>query len=66
MLSVRQVAERLQCSAATVYALCAAKLLPHSRVGLGRGIIRISEADLAAYLAGRRVEEEHQPLRFIR
>ncbi len=66
MLTVKQAAERLGVSAATVYQLCAAKLLPHSRVGLGRGVIRISEADLAGYLAGRRVEEEHRPLRFIR
>jgi excisionase family DNA binding protein len=66
MLTVKQAAERLQCSPATVYQLCAARLLPHSRVGLGRGVIRIAEADLDRYLAGRRVEEDRQPLRFIR
>jgi excisionase family DNA binding protein len=63
---VKQAAERLGVSAATVYQLCAAKLLPHSRVGLGRGVIRITEADIDRYLAGRRVEEDRQPLRFIR
>ncbi len=66
MLTVKQAAERLGVSPSTVYHLCAAKLLPHSRVGLGRGVIRIAEADLERYLAGRRVEEERQPLRFIR
>jgi excisionase family DNA binding protein len=66
MMTVKQAAEKLVVSPATVYQLCTAKLLPHSRVGLGRGVIRISEADLAAYLAGRRVEEEKQTLRFIR
>jgi excisionase family DNA binding protein len=65
MMSVRQAAEILKCSTATVYALCAAKLLPHSRVGLGRGVIRIAEADLVAYLAGRRVQAEQPKLRHI-
>jgi len=65
-LTVKQAAERLGVSAATVYQLCAAKLLAHSRVGLGRGVIRITEADIDRYLAGRRVEEDRQPLRFIR
>jgi excisionase family DNA binding protein len=65
MLTVKQAAERLQCSPATVYQLCAARLLPHSRVGLGRGVIRISEADIAAYLAGRRVQVEQPKLRHI-
>jgi excisionase family DNA binding protein len=65
VLTVKQTAERLQCSPATVYQLCAAKLLPHSRVGLGRGVIRIAEADLAGYLAGRHVQPEQPRLRHI-
>jgi excisionase family DNA binding protein len=66
MLTVKQAALRLGISPATVYQLCAAKLLPHSRVGRGRGVIRIAEADLDRYLAGRRVEGDRPPLRFIR
>ena len=66
LLTVKQAAERLQCSAATVYQLCATKALPHSRVGLGRGVIRIAAADVDRYLAGRRVKAERRPLRFIR
>jgi excisionase family DNA binding protein len=65
MMTVKQAAERLQCSAATVYQLCAAKLILHSRVGLGRGVIRITEADLAAYLAARRVQPERPKLKHI-
>jgi excisionase family DNA binding protein len=66
LLTVKQAAQRLQCSPATVYQLCAAKLLPHSRVGLGRGVIRIAEADIARYLSTKHVEEQRLPLRFIR
>jgi excisionase family DNA binding protein len=66
LLSVKQAAARLQCSKATVYLLCSAKVLPHSRVGLGRGVIRIAEADIDRYLASKHVEEDRTPLRFIR
>jgi excisionase family DNA binding protein len=65
-LTVKEAAERLGCSAATIYELCAARRLPHTRVGLRRGVIRISEADLAAYLANRHIEQQQPPLRFIR
>jgi len=50
-LTVKQVAERLQVSAATVYQLCAEQRLGHRRIGLGRGTIRISEEQLQHYLA---------------
>jgi excisionase family DNA binding protein len=49
-LSVKQVAQRLQISPAAVYELCAARRLPHLRLGLGRGTIRIRTEDLAAFL----------------
>jgi excisionase family DNA binding protein len=65
MLRVKDLAQKLQCSAATVYKICAAKLLSHSRVGLGRGSIRVSEADLDAYLATRHVDPEEPKLRHI-
>ncbi len=53
MLSVKQAADRLGVSAQTVYGLCAAGQLRHSRVGVGRGVIRIAEEARAEYLRGR-------------
>lgn len=50
MLTVAQVAERLQCSPALVYALCAEGKLTHHRLGLGRGTIRVSEEQLRDFL----------------
>jgi excisionase family DNA binding protein len=52
-LTVRDVAAQLCVSMATVYKLCAARELPYVRI---LGAIRITRADLAAYvgqLAGR-------------
>jgi excisionase family DNA binding protein len=54
-LKVLQVAEHLQTSPALVYQLCAEKKIPHVRVGMGRGAIRIDEADLAAFIETCRV-----------
>ena len=50
VLTVKQAAERLGVSAQTIYALCSARLLRHSRIGLGRGRIVISEEAIAEYL----------------
>jgi excisionase family DNA binding protein len=50
MLTVKQAAQKLQCSAATVYQLCAAKMLRHARIGAGRGSIRIPEEAITEYL----------------
>ena len=47
-LTVKQAARRLNVSPSLVYAMCAAGRLPHHRVGVGRGTIRIDEADLDA------------------
>jgi excisionase family DNA binding protein len=55
MLTVKQAAERLRVSVATVYQLCATRRLAHVRLGLGRGTIRIREDDLTAFLAGAAV-----------
>jgi excisionase family DNA binding protein len=49
-MRVRDVAERLEVSQATVYALIAHGKLKCSRIGLGRGVIRVSDDQLAAYL----------------
>jgi excisionase family DNA binding protein len=65
LLSVHDVAARLKVHPSTVYQLCAAGRLPHRRVGLGRGVIRVTESDLAEYLAdsaaGRRPRPETVP-----
>ena len=50
-MTVRQAAERLEISASLTYALLASGKLKGTRHGLGRGTWRVSEAQLAAYLA---------------
>ena len=52
LLSVREAAEQLGLCTATVYGLCADKALPHVRI---LNAIRIAQADLAAFIAARRV-----------
>ena len=49
-MKVPEAAKRLEVSASMVYGLCASGRMPHKRIGLGRGTIRISEEDLTAYL----------------
>ena len=49
-LTVRQAAERSSISAPTIYALCADGKIPHSRIGTGRGTIRIMPSDLSEFL----------------
>jgi excisionase family DNA binding protein len=56
LLSVREVAARLDCSQALVYLLCSERKLAHVRLGTARGTIRVEEADLEAFLAGCKVE----------
>jgi excisionase family DNA binding protein len=56
LLKISEVAQRLRCSIALAYALCAEGKLPHVRLGLGRGTIRVLERDLELYLEGARVE----------
>ena len=50
-MTVREAAGRLRLSAASVYALCAAKKLRHQRVGVGRGKILIPPDAIDEYLA---------------
>jgi excisionase family DNA binding protein len=50
--TVREVAEILRVSSATIYALCGNGKLPHIRVGSGRGAIRIRQEDLDAFIEG--------------
>jgi excisionase family DNA binding protein len=49
MMTIKQAAEALGISVATVYQLCAARRIRHERPGLGRGRIRIPEAALEEY-----------------
>ena len=51
LLTVREVAARLAVSNATIYALCERGQLRHVRIA---NAIRVSPADLAAFLAGPR------------
>ena len=53
LLSVRQAAAQLGLCTATIYGLCADGALAHIRI---LNTIRIAPADLAAFIAARRVE----------
>lgn len=54
LLTVKEAAARLKVSTATVYALCESGKLAFTRVLTHA--IRIAEADLVAYLGGRRLQ----------
>jgi excisionase family DNA binding protein len=56
-LTVKQVALRLNVSLSTVYEEIRAGRLTVFRLGVKRGVIRISEDALAAYLQSRKIEE---------
>ena len=60
-LTVKQAASRLGVSKSLIYQLCALGKLPHYRVGIGRGTIRVEEADLAAVKMMRIPELTIQP-----
>lgn len=67
LLTVREAAERLRISEATVYALCSARKLRHQRVGLGRGKVLIPSDAVTEYLVkGTVVSTEPPPGRFSR
>lgn len=55
LLSVRETAGRMGVTTSTVYALCREQLLSHSRIGVGRGTIRISEEAISEYLTSATV-----------
>lgn len=50
MLTTREVARRLNCSIGCVYTLIQQGLLAHTRIGVGRGVIRVDESDLDDYI----------------
>lgn len=68
MLTVNQVAQRLQISKQSVYVLIQQGQITTHRFGAGRGTIRISEEDLATFIESCRHEPAPKapPLRQIR
>lgn len=56
LLRVSQVALQLAVSKQTVYRLCEEGKLTHSRIGSGRGTIRIKQSDVDLYLRGAQVQ----------
>lgn len=63
MLTVQDVARELTVSATCVYQLIASGKLPCHRIGIGRGAIRVSEPDLAAFLDACRASANEAPVR---
>lgn len=63
LLTVRDVAVRLRVSQSCVYALVQQGRIASHRIGGGRGVVRISEADLQRYLTACRAAEaeSHEP-----
>lgn len=55
-MTVAEAAQRLEITPSLVYKLCREGRLPHRRLGFGRGVIRLTEEDVAAYLEACRVE----------
>lgn len=56
LMTVAEVAARLQVSPSSVYLLIERGLLSHHRIGARRGAIRITEENLAHYLESCREE----------
>ena len=50
VLKVAEVAQKLEISPGLVYALCAGRKLRHTRIGMGRGCIRIPEDAIQEFL----------------
>jgi excisionase family DNA binding protein len=61
-MNVAEAARELEVSTGTIYQLCLRGKLGHTRIGLGRGTIRITASDIAALRQSGRVEpEDAQP-----
>jgi excisionase family DNA binding protein len=56
-LTVAEAADFARVSKAIIYQLVAERRLPHLRIGLGRGCIRITQQDLDEFLEKCRVPE---------
>jgi excisionase family DNA binding protein len=55
-VTVQQAAKVLEVSPGLVYSLCLRGKLAHTRIGLGRGVVRIEQRDIDALKAAGRVE----------
>lgn len=58
-MTVRDVARRLEVSTPLVYRLIASQRIRCTRHGIGRGVIRVSEEQLAEYLASVELGRSH-------
>lgn len=56
MLTIKEVAERLKMSLSEAYELCSTRELPHYKIG--KRMKRVSEEQLAQFLAEREVKRE--------
>ncbi|NQV26374.1 MAG: helix-turn-helix domain-containing protein [Rhodopirellula sp.] len=56
LLTVKDVAQKLNVSQSCIYQLVESGRIPHHRIGLGRGAIRFNEADITEYLMSNREE----------
>jgi len=54
LLTVKDVAGRLNVSPSCIYQLVETGKIPHHRIGVGRGAIRFTEDDIAEYLQNAR------------
>ena len=57
MFTVNEVAAKLKVSRSTIYNAIEAGIMPHYRIGQGRGAIRISDEQLERFLKSTLVEE---------
>lgn len=62
LLNVPDVARELNVSKACVYALVARGVLPHVRIGTGRGTIRVKPEDLQHFIDGQRRDQCAEPV----
>ncbi len=61
IFTVQQVADQLQLSTATIYALVRRGELAAVRIGLGRGTIRIRESDVARFIETNAIQVRSMP-----
>ncbi|MBI1314016.1 helix-turn-helix domain-containing protein [bacterium] len=54
LLTVKDVADRLNVSQSCIYQLVETGKIPHHRIGVGRGAIRFTEDDISEYLQNAR------------
>lgn len=66
MLTVKQAAQEMCVSATCVYQLVSAGKLACHRIGIGRGTVRISNDDLAAYIDSCRLEKRNSGTKVTR